>query len=143
MATTINLDATAPSELRPSSARERAKAKLTANAKEAKKPAASKPPSVEAELRSRLSRTFGRIVEALKARGDDELATVVDEDSDAMSQGLISLTSHVKPLRGPLLFGLAFIEPVLAFGRVGRILSSRWVERRARKYEQQEGEQPT
>lgn len=87
---------------------------------------------VEAELMSRLGRTFDRIAKALDARGDDELAHAIREDSDAMSQGLVSLTSNVKLLRSPLLMSLNLIEPVLAFGRVFRILFGRWNARQAR-----------
>jgi hypothetical protein len=77
---------------------------------------------VEAELTLRLSQVFDRIVKILEARGDEELAEVIREDSSAMGQGLVSLTRNVKVLRGPLLFLLNLIEPVMAFGRVGRIL---------------------
>lgn len=87
---------------------------------------------VEAELTSRLSRTFDRIAKALEAREDYELASAIREDSEAMSQGLVSLTTNVKLLRSPLLMSLNLIEPVLAFGRVFRILFGRWNARQTR-----------
>lgn len=87
---------------------------------------------IEAELLSRLSRTFDRIAQTLEARDDAELAGVIREDSDAMSQGLVSLTRSVKFLRSPLLMALNLIEPALAFGRVGRTLYVRFAERQQR-----------
>lgn len=87
---------------------------------------------VEVELASRLDRTFDRIAIALDQRGDDELASVIREDAGAMSQGLVSLTRSVKFFRSPLLMALNLIEPVLAFGRVGRIMYVRFAERQAR-----------
>lgn len=103
-----------------------------------KAPTASATSKIEAELSSRLERVFDRIVKALVMRDDEELAQVVREDSEAMSQGLISLTRSVKFLRSPLLMILNLVEPVLAFGRVGRILIGRWIERRNRKFQEQE-----
>jgi hypothetical protein len=99
---------------------------------------------VEAELILRLDQAFDRIVKALMARGDEELASVINEDKGAMGQGLVSLTRNVKFLRGPLIFLLNVIEPVLAFGRVGRILYYRFMqrqERRAMEREQWQAEQ--
>lgn len=87
---------------------------------------------VETELDSRLGRTFDRIAVALEQRGDDELASVVREDAGAMAQGLVSLTRSVKFLRSPLLMSLNLIEPILAFGRVGRIMYVRFLERQSR-----------
>src|ERR1700741_1473749 len=68
----------------------------------------------EAGLRARLTDVFGRIAEALEARGDEELAEAIREDTTAMSQGLVSLTNRVVFLRAPLAFGLALAAPVVA-----------------------------
>lgn len=93
-------------------------------------PGASGGDKLDAEIASRLDRTFLRISGALQARGDEELSSVVSEDRTAMTQGLVSLTHAVKPLRTPLLMGLNLIEPILAFGRVARILLTRMALRR-------------
>lgn len=90
------------------------------------------------ELLSRLDRTFDRIALALEARGDAELADTIREDKTAMSQGLVSLTRSVKALRSPFLMLLNLVEPVLAFGRVGRILYVRLAERRARAIDERQ-----
>lgn len=117
-------------------ARRRAARKGAAEAKQqAKKPssrARSSSSGLETEISSRLHRVGNRIAEMLSTRGDDELAQAIRDDTDAMSQGLVSLTSNVKFLRGPLLMVLNLIEPSLAFGRVGRILYVRFVNRQAR-----------
>lgn len=101
---------------------------------------------VEAELVSRLDRTFDRIAKALEARDDTELAAVIRDDKEAMGQGLVSLTRSVKFLRSPLLMVLNLVEPVLAFGRVGRILYGRFADRQQRiateRQQQQEQPQP-
>jgi len=75
---------------------------------------------------------FDQVVEWREARDDEELATAISEDKDKMAKGLVSLTHVVQPLRGPLLIFLGFVEPVLAFGRVGRILGERFIMRRQR-----------
>jgi hypothetical protein len=84
------------------------------------------------QIAAQVARTFDRIVKALEDREDEELATVIEEDKDAMSRGIVSLTRNVKQLRKPLIVVLNLIEPLLAFGRVGRILLLRFAERRAR-----------
>jgi hypothetical protein len=90
---------------------------------------------VEGEIRSRLERTFDRIVKARRARDDEELAEVVEEDAEAMTQGFLSLTHNVPFLRLPLLMLLNILEPVLAFNRVARILAIRLLTRRQRRQE--------
>lgn len=87
---------------------------------------------LEAELMNRLDRTFDRIAKTLDARDDEELAEVVREDKEAMSQGLVSLTHSVTFLRGPLLMTLNLVEPTLAFGRIVRTLYVRWSLRQQR-----------
>lgn len=91
---------------------------------------------LDRELSDRLDSAFGQVVEWRTARGDEELATAISEDSHKMTQGLVSLTHFVVPLRRPLLIFLAFVEPVFAFGRVGRILFSRWTYRRQLRQEE-------
>lgn len=82
------------------------------------------------ELHTRMIEAFDQTVEWRAARGDDELAAAIDEDKDKMARGLVSLTHVLVPLRRPLLIFLGFVEPVLAFGRVGRILGERFYARR-------------
>lgn len=94
----------------------------------------------ETELRERTVHVFQRIADTLAARDDEELATAISEDSEAMATGLVSLTRQVKWLRGPLLFFLSLAEPLLAFGRVGRILLRRAGEWRYRRAEERAGE---
>lgn len=98
----------------------------------------------DAEVTSRLARALDRVVKALEARGDEELASIIREDGDAIQQGIVSLTQNVKVLRRPLIFLLNLVEPALAFGRIGRVLFGRWNERAQRKnwerQQQQEGE---
>lgn len=79
-------------------------------------------------LRTRLLRAFDRLSEWRIKKGDDELGEALAEDKEQMADGLVSLTKTIKFLRAPLLLVLAFIEPVLAFGRVGSILVGRWYE---------------
>lgn len=123
-------------------AERRRRARAAARQEAAKEKNAAKPSSqtrrtkaserVETELLSRLMRVFDRIAKTLEARGDEELAHIVREDADAMCQGLASLTHSVKFLRSPLLMALNLVEPVLAFGRIIRVLYGRWLERQAR-----------
>lgn len=89
----------------------------------------------EGELRNRLELTLERIAEWLEGRGDLELAGVIREDSKAMIGGLVSLTRPLGWLRPPLIAVLSVVEPVLAFGRVLRILGGRLADRRARARE--------
>lgn len=105
---------------------------------------AGRPPKIEAELRERFQAVFARISESLEGRDDLELATAIREEAAAMSGGIVSLTRQFTALRAPLLALLALIEPILAFGRVGRILLGRLATRRAqaaaeREMAQQEG----
>jgi hypothetical protein len=90
---------------------------------------------LDKELHSRLVDAFDQVVEWREARDDEELATAISEDKEKMAKGLVSLTHAVVPLRQPLLIFLGFVEPVLAFGRVTRILATRWVARRQQQAE--------
>lgn len=106
------------------------------------KPKSSKPKSrstttAERELRGRLAACFERIAASLEQRGDDELAEIVRDDAEIMSQGLVSLTRPFRALRTPLLAAVAIVEPVLAFGRIFRVLAGRFVERRAARAEEE------
>lgn len=99
----------------------------------------------EKELKGRLSACFDRISEALTERGDEELAELVRDDAAVMAQGLVSLTRPFRALRTPLLAFVAIIEPLLAFGRVMRVLAERWQARRfqrAAEAAQQVAEEP-
>lgn len=90
---------------------------------------------LDRELHSRLVESLERVQEWRESREDMELAEAIGQDKDKMAKGLVSVTHVVQPLRGPLVIFLGFVEPVLAFGRVGRILTVRWVERRQQKAE--------
>jgi len=91
---------------------------------------------LDRELHSRLTDALEQVVEWRMARQDAELATAISEDKEKMARGLVSLTHVVAPLRRPLLIFLGFVEPLLAFGRVGRILTERWLERRRERAEE-------
>lgn len=94
-------------------------------------------------LASRLNTAFSKIADQMAVRGDEELATALREERSAMSQGLVSLTSTLTPLRWPLVVLLSLVEPFLAFWRVGRILFFRflnWRERRIIEAQQQQAE---
>jgi hypothetical protein len=126
--TEIDLEIGDPSVADPSPA---ARRRRTARTKEdGTKKATQAPERSDEETSGKLNGVFGRIAEALRARGDEELATAIEEDSAAMGQGLVSLTRNFRPLRTPLLLALSVAEPVLAFGRVGRILADRFRQRR-------------
>lgn len=104
-----------------------------------KSPAASE--RLDAQLDARLREALDQVVEWRMARGDEELATAITEDGDKMARGLVSLTRVLVPVRKPLLIFLGFVEPVLAFGRVGRILAERFINRRQRIAEEREAMQ--
>src|SRR5438874_815164 len=76
----------------------------------------------ERDLRTRLERTFERLAEWRQGRGDDELAQVFREDSMAMIGGLISIARPLTWLRPVLVLGLTVAEPLLAFGRLARLM---------------------
>jgi hypothetical protein len=90
---------------------------------------------LDAQLHARLVEAFNQVVEWRESRDDEELATAISEDKEKMAKGLVSVTHTVVPLRQPLLIFLGFVEPVMAFGRVTRILATRWVTRRQRQAE--------
>jgi actin-like ATPase involved in cell morphogenesis len=84
---------------------------------------------IDSEIQSRLERVLTRIAQTLENRNDEELATIVREDTTAMSGGIVSLTHNVKPLRSPIIMALNLVEPLLAFGRLGGVLFRRLRER--------------
>jgi hypothetical protein len=105
----------------------------------------SRPSSAKAEneLRTRLADCFDRIAEVLENRGDDELASIFTEDAEVMAAGLVSMTRPFKVLRTPLLALVAVVEPLIAFGRIGRVLVGRLTARRMANqaaYEQAQAE---
>jgi hypothetical protein len=87
---------------------------------------------LDKELYARLIGAFDQLAEWRAARDDAELANAFDEDKDKMARGLTSFTHAITPARKPLIIFLSFVEPVLAFGRIGRILAERFVARRQR-----------
>lgn len=85
------------------------------------------------ELNGRLLAIFERLADRFEGKGDLELADVIREDSRAMVGGLVSLTKRIPGAAAPILLVLGIVEPVLAFGRVFRLLASRWAYRRAER----------
>lgn len=81
------------------------------------------------DLAPRFRAAFDKLADRLLAR-DEELATAIREESEGMASGLMSVTKTVPFLRGPLLIFFGVLEPVLAFWRVGGILTRRWLDRR-------------
>lgn len=140
----INLGATRESELRPGAkAREEAAARRASSGGKSsgtttRTASDAKNTATDTELRSRLGRTFDNIADSLDSRGDEELGTIVREDGEAMAQGLVSITKPFKQFRAVLFFLLAIVEPVLAFGRVVRVILTRMADRRATRHEQQQ-----
>lgn len=141
--TTLNLDAKHPDEvITPASGRDTG-GRFTKTAPDASSTPKRKPGRPkgstnkttaprEVGLGARIQTTLDRLAESLEGRGDHELAAVIREDSKAMAGGLVSLTGRFKPLRSPLLALLSVVEPLIAFGRVGRILIGRVAARRQR-----------
>lgn len=94
-------------------------------------------------LVGQLDQAFVKLADQLLARDDEELATAIREERHAMSQGLVSLTSAVPFLRPFLVLTVTLAEYGLAFWRVGRILTRRflgWRERRIAENQQRQAE---
>lgn len=89
--------------------------------------------SDDTSLVARLDTAFTKIADQIAARGDEELAEAIREERHPMSQGLVSLTATLTPLRWPLVVLMALIEPLLAFWRVGRLLLIRFIGWRERR----------
>lgn len=81
-------------------------------------------------LAGRLQAIFDRLAQRFEGKGDAELAAIIREDSRAMVGGLVSLTKRVPGAASPILLLLGVVEPVLAFGRLFRVLAGRWAARR-------------
>lgn len=122
-------------------ARADATEKKAATRSRSTKSQSAKPAPAETSLKTRLENVFEKLAKQMEARGDEELATALSEEKTNMSQGLVSLTKNLTPLRGPLLVIVSLVEPVLAFGRVGGILVRRAVARRAQKIAEWEAAQ--
>lgn len=90
-----------------------------------------------ADIRQRLETVLTRLADSLEGRGDEELATMIREDSRAMIGGLLSVTRRVPAAAGVIVAGLAVLEPLIAFGRVFRLLLRRAAERREAAYYEQ------
>ena len=93
-------------------------------------------------LMLKLKETFSDIADWRDKKEDEELAEAIRESTDDMSKGLVALTRTVRWLRAPLGFAVNFIKPVLAFGKVGRILGERIVTARTARSEQNQSESP-
>jgi hypothetical protein len=93
-----------------------------------------------AEVRERLGAVVDRLAEWREARGDVELADALREDAKTIVGGFESLVRSFAWVRAPLLVALGVVEPLLAFGRILRILGGRLADRRARAREQAEAE---
>src|SRR5438552_3054389 len=78
-----------------------------------------------ADIRERLFAIFDRLADSLEGRGDEELAGMIREDSRAMVGGLASLVRRAPGFGPPILGALAVLEPVIAFGRIFRVLVGR------------------
>ena len=89
-------------------------------------------------LVGRLDTAFTKIADQMAARDDEELASAIRDERHAMSQGLVSLTASITPLRAVLILVLALAEPVLAFWKVGRILFIRFLTWRDRRIAEQQ-----
>lgn len=89
-----------------------------------------------ADIRERLHAVFSRLADALEGRGDVELAGYIREDQKAMVEGLASLVKRAPGLGAPVMGTLAVLEPVIAFGRIIRLLGRRLGERRAAALEE-------
>ena len=123
-------------------ARERRERRRTSRSGLSKKPASAPRKTAaqkaEEEIIKRIDTTFDRIAEAFENREDDEMAAIFREEKVAMSQGLVNLTRNVTQLRPPLLWLLNIIEPLLSFGRLGRVLFGRFVMWRSRRLAERE-----
>lgn len=97
------------------------------------RPRGKSKPKVEVEIESRLERLLQRFAELREGRGDSELADAVREDSKAIVGSIVALTRPFVQARKVILTALAIVEPLFAFGRIGRILAGRIAARRAER----------
>lgn len=89
-----------------------------------------------ADIKERLYAVFSRLADSLEGRGDAELAGMIREDSRAMVEGLASLVKRAPGFAGPIMGVLSVLEPLIAFGRILRLLGRRLGERRASRLEE-------
>lgn len=123
----INLDRGDPERADSASERRRRRRQTTADSK------TTSESFTEREVREQLTRAFDGLAKGREAREDHELAEAIREEGDAMTEGFVTLTNNVKPLRLPLVILLNVVITVLAFGRVGSILWYRFTARRAER----------
>lgn len=81
-------------------------------------------------LKGRLVKAFSDWQAVAESREDEELADILERRKDAMAQGLVSLTRNIPVLRGPLVLLANFLEPLFAFGELGKLGITRWINRR-------------
>jgi hypothetical protein len=91
------------------------------------------------DLGNRLGAIFERLAQSVEGRGDDELAAMIREDKAAMVGGLVSLTSRAPALAPGVLAALAIVEPLIAFGRIFRLLLRRAAWRREEAAQARDG----
>lgn len=111
----------------PAARRRRQRRERSGGGEEKEKPKPKPSPKAETDLRGRLEVAFGKLADQLRARNDEELADAFDEGKEAISQSLVTMTATIRWMRKPLLLFVGFLEPVLAFWRIGRILLGRLI----------------
>lgn len=92
----------------------------------------------EKDIRERCERTQARLVEWLEGREDEELAMVLREDGMAMIGGLIAVCGQAAWLRTPIVAAMTIFEPLIAFGRLIRVLGGRLRDMRVRQQVERE-----
>jgi hypothetical protein len=95
-----------------------------------------KTPAAEAAEEKTLAGRCTKAIEDLAevvVHNDEELADVLVRRKEAMAQGLVGLTRTITILRYPLVFMVAFIEPVIGFWELGALFLGRAVSRRQRR----------
>lgn len=112
---------------RADSASERRRARRTARQADTESAGGGK---AEAEIRMQLEGAFERLAKMRDTKEDAELADAIREESDPMTEGIVTLTNSVTPLRFPIIILLNLLITMMAFGRVGGILYQRFQDRR-------------
>lgn len=95
----------------------------------------------QGDVGRRLGTIFERLAQSVEGRGDEELAEMIREDREAMVGGLVNLTSKAPGLAPGVMAVLAVLEPLIAFGRIFRLLLRRTGDRRAERLAAWEAEQ--
>jgi histone H3/H4 len=112
---------TAPREDVESTARPvRAKTSSSSSGSGARKTTREK---AEDDVTERIEDVLTRIAEGLANRGEqwNEFSSALRQDAHKMGASIVSLTRRITVLRGPLLWVLTMVEPVLAFSRIVRL----------------------